>query len=307
MEVGKVLNKSVSPYRPIRTSVELSRGPIDSRRAAPHPELRSYVAEFWQYQVHPHTDYVPVQVFPSGCVTLRFNLCPHSVESFLYGPSLSGRLKGVFYPETLVFGGAFYPERAYHLLGMAAQEVRDSRVALECIWPNSIRTVCDRLVDDVTFEDRVATLSSFLRMVLRRDLRLSADFLNVYADLHSIDLAERDLEPAMRRYRINGRTIRRHFAKYLGLGPKEMVRVIRVQRAMSALARNPSLRLCDLAFREGFSDQPHLTREFKELTGLTPKAYTTVVGHMHRKELAVWSGVNPVERHRKLPDVVRFS
>jgi AraC-like DNA-binding protein len=44
---------------------------------------------------------------------------------------------------------------------------------------------------------------------------------------------------------------------------------VRMQRATSLLAGNHSLG--DIAFASGFSDAPHLVREFKRIVGLTPE------------------------------------
>ena len=64
------------------------------------------------------------------------------------------------------------------------------------------------------------------------------------------------------------RTVERHFAHAVGISPQ---RVRRIERAREAVARLQDGRpIADVAFRLGYADQAHLTRDLKRLTGLTP-------------------------------------
>jgi transcriptional regulator GlxA family with amidase domain len=72
---------------------------------------------------------------------------------------------------------------------------------------------------------------------------------------------------------------RRHlltrFREQIGLAPKTVARVIRFQRALQLLQRpvsRPSVG--GVAQLTGYSDQAHLTREFRALTGVTPVELT---------------------------------
>lgn len=70
---------------------------------------------------------------------------------------------------------------------------------------------------------------------------------------------------------------RRHlaerFGEQVGLTPKALGRVVRFQRAVDLLKATPSRSLADLAARTGYADQPHLNREFRVMTGLSPTAW----------------------------------
>jgi len=64
------------------------------------------------------------------------------------------------------------------------------------------------------------------------------------------------------------REFRRHYRITLG----EYVRRLRVEAACRALSATDA-RLCEIAASLGFSDQSHMGRQFKRLTGLTPAQY----------------------------------
>jgi AraC-like DNA-binding protein len=68
---------------------------------------------------------------------------------------------------------------------------------------------------------------------------------------------------------------RKHLAEKfqadLGLGPKSVARIIRLNRAMHEASRGDGW--ADIAAGCGFADQAHLTREFQDLAGLSPSAW----------------------------------
>ncbi len=67
------------------------------------------------------------------------------------------------------------------------------------------------------------------------------------------------------------RALRRRFRAEVGLPPKQMSRVLRLQRALQGLRGSGSL--AEVALCCGYHDQAHLTHELRELAGVTPSEY----------------------------------
>lgn len=59
------------------------------------------------------------------------------------------------------------------------------------------------------------------------------------------------------------------FREQVGLAPKSIARVLRLQHALALLERSP-VSLAEVALAAGFYDQAHLNREFRALAGCTP-------------------------------------
>ncbi|USD33549.1 MULTISPECIES: helix-turn-helix domain-containing protein [Vibrio] len=66
------------------------------------------------------------------------------------------------------------------------------------------------------------------------------------------------------------RQVERKFQHWIGMSPKHFQRLRRVHTSIQALRNNPELSLADLAAYQGFSDQAHMTREFKSFARITP-------------------------------------
>jgi|SRR6187402_1519247 len=74
------------------------------------------------------------------------------------------------------------------------------------------------------------------------------------------------------------RTLRRHLSHSLGLPFKAYSSVLRFQRTMRLLTRdNRPLSLVEAALEGGYSDQAHMTREFRRHGGFTPGARPPLV------------------------------
>lgn len=72
---------------------------------------------------------------------------------------------------------------------------------------------------------------------------------------------------------LTARQTERLFARYLGLPPKTLGRVLRFQRTMRALMRDPGCALADVAADAGYFDQAHFIKDFRRMTGGVPRGY----------------------------------
>jgi AraC-like DNA-binding protein len=275
-------------YRPIRNSAQLTPSAVLFQSRPPEPDLAGYVSDFWQYDVLPPHVLVRIQVFPSGCVVLRFNLAATEAEPIIYGPSLRSDMKSVFVRGIAAFGAALTLQGARALVGCDVRELYDQRLDLRSVWPEPLSVLCEQLALAPAFEQRAQLLASFLRRRLRSRFAPHPDFLDAV-----VRLAAHDRVAALpRELRVSERTLRRHFDRHIGLSPKELQRVVRVQTAMRALVERPAATRAGLAQLGGFSDQPHFNREFKRLLAMRPGQFTRYIGRFHERELPIWSELN---------------
>jgi len=69
---------------------------------------------------------------------------------------------------------------------------------------------------------------------------------------------------------VSERQLRRRFVSAVGYEPKLLERVLRLRRFIRTASGPRSPGLATLALEAGYADQPHLSRECRELTGVTP-------------------------------------
>ena len=75
------------------------------------------------------------------------------------------------------------------------------------------------------------------------------------------------------------RSLERKFLKHVGVSPKQLGKVIRLQSALKMMLQNEETQLTNIAYESDYFDQAHFTKDFKEFTGINPKEFLDD-GHM---------------------------
>lgn len=100
------------------------------------------------------------------------------------------------------------------------------------------------------------------------------DFTRVIPDSvkKALESIEQDEVPGQLNERIDlsQRQIERIFKLWLGMAPKHYQRIVRVKKAIHFLRLHKNVNLADAAHQFGFTDQAHMTREFRSIACITP-------------------------------------
>jgi AraC-like DNA-binding protein len=251
---------------------------VHYQEIAPDPRLRAYVKCFWTLQGTDPTP-APERVLPDG----RCELVLHCGDAFervdaggaraqprdlFVGPSTRAIVikSGVTIDLVAV---RFHPGGAALLLAAPLHELRD--LAPGC-GELDVRFGLD-LFDALHERSAAERVALFQSLLLRRLERSRADTQM----LHLQSVIERTrgnirIEDLARHAGLSLRQLQRRFQVATGVSPKVLCRLVRLQKVLE-LARNPAATLGRVAAQAGYADQSHLTREFNELAGLTPRQY----------------------------------
>jgi len=254
---------------------------------APHPLLARYVKTVWISQpaaAGSHPAPAREHVLPTGLMHLVFRLSGPGVRIFddaaggkgqPLGPALAGGPRAAFYAKDISapshsVGVQLLPGAALALLGLPADELAGRHVSLEDLWGEShTALVREHLLAAATPQQTLRRLEALLLQRLRAGPAQGAHPL-VEQALRQFE-AGMSVEEAVARSGYSHRQFIRLFSQAVGLGPKLYGRVRRFQKALPML-QGP-MGLAAVAMEAGYSDQPHLSREFREFAGLTPEQY----------------------------------
>ncbi|HSB54266.1 MAG TPA: helix-turn-helix domain-containing protein [Gemmatimonadales bacterium] len=79
---------------------------------------------------------------------------------------------------------------------------------------------------------------------------------------------------------VSTRQIERLSAQWTGLSPRELIHLVRFQRALARLRRFPEQSLARIAHESGFADHAHFTRDFSRFAGVTPSLFRASIAPM---------------------------
>jgi AraC-like DNA-binding protein len=170
---------------------------------------------------------------------------------------------------------AVHPLAARMLLGAPAAEISWEVTEGVDVLGASAGTVRDRLAEGSCWAERFSVLAGYLRerqrdsnaFAPRAELVEGWDWLSRRHGMGSMDALARHLS-------LSCRQLRAVFVRELGVGPKQIARLMRFdaakQRLSAAVAEGRGLSVSDVAACCGFYDHPHLDAEFRVFAEVSP-------------------------------------
>ena len=257
------------------------------RELAPAPALRHHVACYWErWGAIDHPGDVH-RVLPDGCMDVLFSLGEHAAAPTVVGTMTRAILAGREEGATMI-GVRFRPGEAFAFLDVAASDARDAELSVADAGCPDLVTLADALASarEGAWPRRLdAWLTSRLASSRPADPRVRRAVSLLVAARGTVRIA--DVASAAG---VGDRRLERAFAERVGIGPKELARVLRMQglveridaelaacsrsrsRTRAAPSPPPRIGWARLAAEAGYADQAHLAREVKALTGVTPTA-----------------------------------
>jgi AraC-like DNA-binding protein len=159
------------------------------------------------------------------------------------------------------------------LLAVPASELVNRLVALEDVLGAFAAELIDRLADAPDARERHAVAQRLLTGRLSGEPAAPPEveyaFDRLRATRGGVGIEALAAEVGWSRRHLGAR-----FREAVGLSPKAVGRLIRVQHAAQRVrAGDP---LADVAYQCGYADQPHFNRDFRELVGCTPTEFPFV-------------------------------
>ncbi|MEI9921992.1 MAG: helix-turn-helix domain-containing protein [Bacteroidota bacterium] len=104
-------------------------------------------------------------------------------------------------------------------------------------------------------------------------LNRNCEIIKYATDQIMLDPSTAILPGIIKKLKLSERTFQRIFKKYVGITAGQYRRICQFQSSFSQLRSNDFHSLTDLAYANGFADQSHFIRSFKEFARTTPNIY----------------------------------
>jgi AraC-like DNA-binding protein len=210
------------------------------------------------------------ELFPDASANLVLRLSPQGARLVLLGPKTE-KAGTEIHEAADYYVIRFRPGQTLRLtpdLGVARpEELVNACLELPSLCGRSLDEVAERLLTLPDHAARGRMLDGLLRaarpIVRDEGCRQAAAFIDAANGVCRV----RDVADALG---LHPRSLERRFNEHLGLAPKTLCRLVRLQRLLLRVRSGGFKSLADLAFEHGYADQAHMIHDVKELTGLSP-------------------------------------
>lgn len=268
------------PFEQIETGKTLSY--LGFKLFRPSRLLRQFVRNYWvidtpQTLLATHTEHL----YPEAGMGVIFNLAepltlnrrPERVAAFFDGThsravhlSLSLRIHAL--------GIRFHPGGAFPFFLPPLHEINNATAALTEVGHSEVEEVCDRLCLAKSLNERLQVLDTWLLN------RLAAAGAPVRSALTTRAVAELKRQAGdlvigqlCDQLGVSRRQLERVFRTHVGLSPKTVANIYRVEHARALICALPDISLTEIGYRAGYYDQSHFVHDFNRIVDETPSAY----------------------------------
>jgi hypothetical protein len=254
----------------------------------PHPDLSALVKFYWTLEVPFDPNNQKQKIIPDGCIEMTFNLKDKikryiSEDDYIVHPNamVMGQRTKSYFIEPLgdvdSFAICFYPYGFANFISTPLEDLVDVETPIERLFGEAdAKTLEQKIVQAANTQERIEVIEAFLLDQLHQHttiqslVKTTVDALLATNGSSPINLILKD-DLSKRRQ------LERNFKKQIGISPKQLGRVLRLQTALKMLL-NDTESLTSVAYESEYFDQAHFVKDFKEFIGTTPKEF---IGNEH--------------------------
>lgn len=252
----------------------------------PHDELASIINCYWTLEVPTSNEHQKQRIIPDGMIEMAFilgdDIMRYTTDNdYILQPRsmVLGQITKPFYIQPTgavnTFAIRFYPYGFAHFINTPLKELLNKENPLEELFGHkTASTLTQEIIDAEGTQERISIIEGFLLNRLKESsiidtiVKTTIDTLlssHGSTSIHTIlkgDLSKR-------------RQLERKFVQQIGMSPKQLGKVIRLQTALKHML-HASDSLTNVAYQSEYYDQAHFNKDFKEFTGVNPKEF---LGH----------------------------
>ncbi len=250
----------------------------------PHPDLEALVKCYWTLEVPAEPDAPRQRIIPDGCIDMAFILGDDirrytSETTFILQPRamVLGQITEPFFIQPTgyvdTFAIRFYPYGFANFVTTPLKDLANKDTPIGALFgAEASKELEQKIIQAKDTRERIETVERFLlsslssKATVDQIVKTTIDTLIMTGGNNSINgILKNDLSKR--------RQLERKFSKQIGISPKQLGKVIRLQAALKMLLSKKTETFTTIAYESEYFDQAHFIRDFKEFTGTTPTEF----------------------------------
>ena len=169
------------------------------------------------------------------------------------------------------------PHCLQSLFGIQASELTNNPINLNLLLKNSV--LQEKLLNAKTLAQQLCLLDDFI-FELSKKVKVEMNAAKYATETISQKSTGNVLTQVQKDLYMTERSFQRLFEKNIGISPNLFRRINQFNKAFYQLNNRHFQNLSDIAFENGYSDQSHYIRAFKEFTSITPTEYLGIINRL---------------------------
>lgn len=257
---------------------------LEYRTFKPHPHLASLVKCFWTLEVPVQASSQKQLIIPDGCIEMIFILGDDvkrytSKNKCIIQPRemVLGQITEPFFIEPTgyveSFAVRFYPYGFANFVSLPIAKLANKETPLALLFGETqTRKLVNKIKRETSTKKRIKIVEAFLLSKLKEKTIID-NIVKGTIDAMLLSKGGKTITSILKNDLSKRRQVERKFFEKVGISPKKLGKVIRLQAALKMLLNRKSENLTKVAYDNDYYDQAHFTRDFKEFTGTTPKEF----------------------------------
>jgi AraC-like DNA-binding protein len=253
---------------------------MNVKNLIPNPAIAEHVERILVIESYKMATPFLLPLFANGSPTLVFSSVKGTIKNnntnhlTLFGQTIFPET--FVLPENFTFIAYFFkPYAIGSLFRVMPKELTDRPVDLNLLALKKTTGLQEQLLNANTTEKIIALLDNYISGLIvdaKKDYLVLSYAANTIAQNSSAEV----LSLVQKELCMTERTFQRMFEKNIGIAPNLYRRISQFNAAFQQLNTRGFHKLSDIAFENGYADQSHYIRSFKEFTNLTPKDYLSL-------------------------------
>jgi AraC-like DNA-binding protein len=236
-----------------------------------NPQSAEYIRTILVLENIPNAEIPSLPLYTKGMPALLFKTTGTTNQVTLFGQSVPDEKWEIEANQTLI-AFFFKPFAMATIFKLSALELKDRNIELNLWNAQKAMAVTIQLSHSKSIEGKIEILSHFIQAQIEANqneckiIRIASDRLMENSNPDALSRLLDELH-------LSERTFQRIFKKYVGITPNQYRRICQFYLAFSQLKGGHFDTHTDVAYTNGYFDQSHYIRSFKEFTEITPNEY----------------------------------
>jgi AraC-like DNA-binding protein len=259
---------------------------MDYQTYESHIDLKPLVSCYWTLEVPKQSEPQKQRIVPDGCIEMAFILGDDikrytSKNEFILQPRamVLGQTIEPFYIEPTgfvkTFAIRFYPYGFANFVTEPIHNLINKETPINQLFgTENAGCLEQKIIKAKNTEQRIKIIEKFLLERFNDEKTINKIVKNTVDSLLSTN-GNVSIKSILKDNLSKRRQLERNFKKQIGMSPKQLGKVIRLQTALKMLLDQKSENLTDIAYKSEYFDQAHFIKDFKKFTGINPKEFLT--------------------------------